>query len=75
MIKPGTGNEGDANPVPKADATPAPKVVAATAAAAAATCIVVLISVVTGGQVPVGVEGALATLLAFAAGYITPPRG
>jgi len=68
-------NGSDTGPVPKADPTPAPKVVAATAAAAAATCIVVLISVLTGGQVPVGVEGAIATLLAFAAGYMTPPRG
>lgn len=51
---------------------PVPKVVAATAAAAAATIIVVIIGMITGTDVPAGVEGAVATLLAFAAGYLAP---
>jgi hypothetical protein len=54
---------------------PIPKVVAAGIAGAAATVIVILIQSVTGEQAPVGLEGAIATLCAFAAGYITPPQG
>jgi hypothetical protein len=54
---------------------PVPKVAAATAAAALATVIVVLVSAITGKDAPTGLEGSLATLLAFAAGYLAPPRG
>lgn len=54
---------------------PVPKVTAATAAAALATVVVVLVSAITGKDAPTGLEGALATLLAFVAGYLTPPRG
>lgn len=55
--------------------TPVPKVVAAALGAAAATLAVWLISAAANSEPPVGVEGALATLFAFAAGYMTPPAG
>jgi hypothetical protein len=60
---------------PPVDPTPVPKVVAATAAGAFATIVVVLIGVVFDADVPAGIEGALAVLFAFVAGYLTPPRG
>jgi hypothetical protein len=60
---------------PPVDPTPVPKVVAATVAGAAATIIVVLIGVIFDAEVPAGVEGAIAVLFSFVAGYITPPRG
>lgn len=56
-------------------AAPVPKVAAAGAAGAAATVLVLLVQAWTGSSLPPGVEGAIATLLAFAAGYLTPPRG
>ena len=46
---------------------------AATAGAAFATVISLLLS--SFWDVPTGFEGALATVFAFAAGYLTPPRG
>lgn len=54
---------------------PVPKVAAATAAAALATVLVILVSAISGKEPPTGLEGAVATLLAFAAGYLAPPRG
>lgn len=53
-------------------ARPVPKVTAATAAAAAATLTVIVIQSLTGSDAPVGLEGALATLFAFVAGYLAP---
>jgi hypothetical protein len=52
---------------------PVPKVTAATAAASLATVVVILIQAFTGANAPVGLEGAIATLFAFAAGYMAPP--
>lgn len=52
---------------------PDAKVTAATAAGALATVVVIIVSAVTGADVPVGLEGALVTLFAFGAGYMTPP--
>lgn len=59
-------------PPAKPSAAPVPKVAAATAAAAAATIIVVLVNLFTDTDVPAGVEGAIATLVAFVAGYLAP---
>ena len=55
--------------------TPVPKVVAAALGAAAATVVVIVVAGVTNTATPVGLEGAIATLFAFAAGYLTPPAG
>ena len=54
---------------------PVAKVAAATAGAAVATVICLIIDAFNGDAgIPTGLEGALATVLAFGAGYITPPR-
>jgi len=58
---------------PTASKVPVAKVTAATAGAAVATVICLVISI--WADVPTGLEGALATVMAFAAGYLTPPRG
>lgn len=57
--------------------TVSPKVTAASAAAAVATLLVWLLDVLTGLEVPAGVEGAFVVLLTFAAGYLArdPARG
>lgn len=54
------------------DKTPVPKVAAATVAAAVATVVVIALQTLTGTEVPVGLEGALATIFAFIAGYLAP---
>lgn len=54
------------------DKTPVPKVSAATTAAALATVVIIIIQGVTDTEVPVGLEGALATIFAFVAGYLAP---
>jgi hypothetical protein len=51
---------------------PVPKVAAATAAAALATVVVIVVQAVTKADAPVGLEGALATIFAFIAGYAAP---
>lgn len=53
-------------------AAPVRKVTAAGVGGAAATVAVIVLQMATGTEVPVGLEGALATLFAFVAGYITP---
>lgn len=53
-------------------AAPVTKVIAATLGAAAATIIVATVTAIWNLDTPAGVEGALATLLAFLAGYIVP---
>lgn len=55
-------------------ATPTRKVTAATLGAAAATLVVYALTAFAGADVPPGVEGALATLLAMAAGYVVRER-
>lgn len=62
----------DPTPPAKPGAEPVPKVVAATAAAAAATIIVVAIGALTNYDIPPGLEGAIATVIAFIAGYLAP---
>lgn len=57
------------------DRTPVPKVAAATVAAALATVVVIVVKTLTGADVPVGLEGALATIFAFVAGYLAPRTG
>lgn len=52
---------------------PVAKVTAATVGAAVATAACLVASIWT--DVPTGLEGALATVFAFGAGYLTPPRG
>ncbi len=54
-------------------AAPVPKVTMATAAAASATIICAVVQAIVGTDLPVGLEGALATVLAFIGGYLTPP--
>lgn len=56
-------------------ALPVPKVTAATFGAGLATIIVAVIDMVTSADIPAGLEGGIATVAAFAAGYLTPPRG
>jgi len=51
---------------------PVTKVAAATAGAALATVICLVASIWV--DVPTGLEGALATVFAFGAGYIAPPK-
>lgn len=51
--------------------TPSRKVAAGAVGGAAATVVVILLQWLVGTEVPVGLEGALATLLGFAAGYLT----
>lgn len=51
---------------------PVPKVTAATAGAALATVCVIVVATLTGSNVPPGLEGALATVFAFIAGYLAP---
>lgn len=51
---------------------PVRKVYAATLGAAGATIIVTLAQSIWSWDAPVGLEGAIATVLAFAAGYLTP---
>ena len=53
---------------------PVPKVVAATVGAAAVTVIMVIISTATGWDIPPGLEGAVAVLITFIAGYLAPRR-
>lgn len=55
-------------------AAPVAKVAAATAAAALATVVVIVVQAATGADAPPGLEGALATLFGFLAGYLTPAR-
>lgn len=50
---------------------PTRKVTAATLGAAVASIIVTLITEFTGADLPVGVEGAIAVLVTFVAGYLT----
>lgn len=52
---------------------PVAKVTAATAGAAAATVVCLIAGIWV--DIPTGLEGALATVFAFGAGYFTPPRG
>lgn len=61
-------------PTPIPSRAPVAKVTAATAGAAVATLIILIIQWITGDQPPVGIEGALATVLAFVSGYLAPPK-
>lgn len=65
----------DYEPLHRSSRTPVPKVAAATTAAALATVVIVVIEAITSADAPTGLEGALATLFAFGAGYLTPPHG
>lgn len=53
-------------------AAPVAKVAAATAAAALATVAVIAVQAFTDADAPPGLEGALATIFAFLAGYLVP---